>query len=148
MKTTLALATGLISIAALVGCDGSNSSNGTGTQTPPPSANPPSRNAPPPAAPDNTGANKRDASGHTKTPMDQGNNQSDIDITANIRKAVMDDKAMSTNAQNCKIITEKGAVTLRGVVGSQTERDSIEAKAKAVAGVISVDNQLEVKKPS
>jgi osmotically-inducible protein OsmY len=56
------------------------------------------------------------------------------------------DKAMSMNAQNCKIITDKsGVVTLRGVVDSQAEKDAIQAKAQAVAGVTRVDNQLEVK---
>jgi osmotically-inducible protein OsmY len=58
----------------------------------------------------------------------------------------MDDKTMSINAQNCKIVTDKaGKVTLRGVVNSQTEKDAIELKAKSASGVSSVDNQLEVK---
>ena len=59
----------------------------------------------------------------------------------------MDDKALSTNAHNAKIVTDKGAVTLRGVVESAAEKDSVETKAKAVAGVASVDNQLEIKNP-
>jgi hyperosmotically inducible protein len=57
----------------------------------------------------------------------------------------MSDSAMSINAQNCKIITQKGAVTLRGPVASQAEKDAIAAKAKAVPGVTSVTNELEVK---
>ena len=53
---------------------------------------------------------------------------------------------MSMNAQNCKIITDKsGIVTLRGPVASQAEKDAIEAKAKTIAGVTSVVNELEVK---
>ena len=44
-----------------------------------------------------------------------------------------------------KIVTEGGKVTLRGPVKSAAERSSIEAKAKAAAGVNAVDNQLEVK---
>ena len=55
---------------------------------------------------------------------------------------------MSINAQNCKVICDKAVVTLRGVVNSQAEKDTIGAKAMAVAGVISVDNQLVVKAPS
>lgn len=97
--------------------------------------------------PDNTARNKVDRDSATKTPMDQSNSQSDIDITANIRRALMDDKALSTNAKNCKIITDKGLVTLRGPVATQAEKDSIAAKAKAVAGVVSVDNQLEITIP-
>lgn len=97
--------------------------------------------------PDNTGTNTRDRGGTTQTPMDQGQNQADVRITADIRKAIMSDKSMSVNAQNCKIITAGGVVTLRGPVNSQAEKDGVEAKAKAVAGVTSVDNQLEVKAP-
>lgn len=122
----------------VVGCDKSNNNkNGTGT-SPSSSARPTT-----PPLPDNTATNKdHDA---TKSPLDQGQNTADVKITADIRRAIMDDKAMSTNAQNCKVITEKGMVTLRGVVDSQSEKDSVEAKAKAVAGVTRVDNQLEVK---
>jgi len=96
-----------------------------------------------PAA-DNTGRNNADRNTDAKTPMDQSNSKADIDITTAIRRAVMDDSALSTNAKNCKIITDKGVVTLRGPVASQAEKDSIDAKAKAAAGVVSVVNQLEV----
>jgi osmotically-inducible protein OsmY len=81
----------------------------------------------------------------SKTPLDQGMSAEDTRITADIRKAIMDDKSMSMNAQNCKVITNKGVVTLRGPVDSDTEKTTIESKAKAVAGVVSVTNQLEVK---
>ena len=94
----------------------------------------------------NTGVNVRDRDSTAKTPIDQNENTADIKITADIRRAIMDDKSMSVNAQNCKIITDKsGMVTLRGVVNSQAEKDMIESKAKAIAGVTKVDNQLEVK---
>ena len=92
---------------------------------------------------DNTAKNKDHEV--TKTPLDQGQNSADVKLTADIRKAIMDDKAMSMNAQNCKIITQNGMVTLRGPVDTIAEKESIEAKAKAVAGVTNVDNQLEVK---
>lgn len=102
--------------------------------------------AKPTAAADNTVRNKVDGGGDTKTPMDQSESAAHIKITADIRRAIADDKVMSTNAQNCKIITDKsGRVTLRGVVDSQAEKDSIDAKARAVAGASNVDNQLEVK---
>jgi hyperosmotically inducible periplasmic protein len=98
-------------------------------------------------APDNTAsnapANKPDT---TKSPMDQSQTSEDIRITADIRRAVLNDKAMSMNAQNCKIITDNmGKVVLRGIVDTQREKDTIEALAKATAGVKSVENQLEVK---
>jgi osmotically-inducible protein OsmY len=113
-----------LSIAALTGCDTNNE----------------------PAAPDNTARNEVDRSGDTKTPMDQSESSAAIRITADIRRAIMDDSSMSTGAQNCKIITDDaGVVTLRGVVTSQAEKDSIAAKATGVVGVKQVDNQLEVK---
>jgi len=96
---------------------------------------------------DNTGRNRRDADTDAKTPMDQNENTKDITITAEVRKAILADDTMSTNAENCKIMTADGVVTLRGPVDSQAEKDAIEAKARAVAGVARVENQLEVKVP-
>ncbi len=111
----------------------------TGSTTPPAPTNPT------PAA-DNTATNKADRGTDSKTPMDQSQAAADINITAAIRRAIMAEKDMSMNGQNCKVITDKGGiVTLRGVVNSQAERDSIEAMAKSVAGVTKVDNQLEIK---
>ena len=100
----------------------------------------------PTTQPDNTAKNKVDQGGRTKTPMDQSESVDDIQITADIRRAIMKDETMSMNAQNCKIVTDKaGMVTLRGVVDSEAEKVSIGVKAKAVAGETRVDNQLEVK---
>ncbi len=96
---------------------------------------------------DNTARNTADRDTTTKTPLDQSNSKADIDITTAIRRAVMEDNVLSTNAKNCKIITDKGVVTLRGPVATQAEKDSIGAMARAAAGVTSVDNQLEVKSP-
>ena len=93
--------------------------------------------------PDNTGVNVRDRDENAKTPIDQNENQADIDITANIRKQVVDTK-MSVNAQNVKIITQDGKVTLRGPVKSTEEKKQIEDIAHAVAGADKVDSQLEV----
>ena len=92
---------------------------------------------------DNTEVNVRDRSDAAKTPIDQNENQKDIDITANIRKRVVDTK-MSVNAQNVKIITQNGKVTLRGPVKSDDEKAQIEKMAHEVAGPANVDNQLEV----
>ena len=86
----------------------------------------------------------RDRGGETKTPMDQSESEADRTITQNIRKALTADDSLSTNAKNVKIITNDGTVTLRGPVKSEKEKADIEAKAKQVAGVKQVDNQLEV----
>ena len=79
------------------------------------------------------------------TPMDQSETEADRRITAEIRKAVLAQEGMSINAQNCKIITRDGVVTLRGAVASTAESEMIQSKAQAVVGVRSVDNQLEVR---
>ena len=92
---------------------------------------------------DNTEVNVRDRTDAVKTPIDQNENRKDIDITANIRKRVVDTK-MSVNAQNVKIITQDGKVTLRGPVASEDEKKTIETIAVEVAGAANVDNQLEV----
>lgn len=96
--------------------------------------------------PDNTGVNKRDADSElTKTPGDQGQNRSDIDTTAAIRKRVVD-MDLSTDAENAKIITENGTVTLRGVVKSDEEKQTLERIAREIAGEGKVTNELEVDK--
>lgn len=98
-------------------------------------------------APDNSGVNTRDRNAGAVTPIDQGESEADRKVTAEIRKALVGDSAMSVNAQNCKIITREGVVTLRGPVKSQAEKDAIESRAKSVAGVTSVINELEVTTP-
>ena len=95
-------------------------------------------------APDNTGRNVRDRGGDTVTPGDQSNNKTDLNLTQQIRKAVMADKSLSTNAKNVKIITANGMVTLRGPVNTPQEKAAIEAKAQGIAGTNNVDSQLEI----
>ena len=71
---------------------------------------------------DNSGVNTRDRDKTAKTPLDQSQNKNDIQITADIRKRVVDEK-MSVDATNVKIITADGRVTLRSpVVSSADER--------------------------
>ena len=96
-----------------------------------------------PARKDNSSVNERDRTGATKTPLDQHENQPDIDITAKIRKRVVDTK-MSSNGHNVKIITQDGKVTLRGPVPKAEEKEQIEHIASDVAGTGNVDSQLEV----
>jgi osmotically-inducible protein OsmY len=94
--------------------------------------------------PDNSGRNVRDRDNQTKTSGDQAENEADRAITQNIRAAITADDSLSTNGKNVKIITSDGTVTLRGPVKSDKEKADIEAKAKQIAGVKKVDNQLEI----
>ena len=67
-------------------------------------------------------------------------------MTAAIRKAIVDDRSLSVNAHNVKVMTTNGVVTLRGPVKSEEEKRVVEAKARQVAGVAQVNNLLEVEK--
>jgi osmotically-inducible protein OsmY len=72
----------------------------------------------------------------------QSNQSSDIDITRNIRRAVVKDKTLSTAAHNVTIITKDGKVTLKGRVKSDAEKQTVETAATSVAGTGNVDDQL------
>lgn len=77
---------------------------------------------------------------------DQSNVQADVELTTNIRRALIDDASLSLSAHNVKIITTAGRVTLRGPVNSEAERRKVEAIAKRAAGGRPVVNELEVGK--
>ncbi|MGZ8947429.1 MAG: BON domain-containing protein [Methylococcaceae bacterium] len=96
---------------------------------------------------ENTERNVRDKDNATLTPEDQKETKKDIQITAQIRKTVVRDKSLSIDAQNAKIITRSGVVTLRGPVASEAESKTLQKIAKKTRGVVKVDNQLEIKAP-
>lgn len=114
---------------------------GTSTQPPQPMVNERT-------LPDNTEVNKRDRNENAKTPMDQSLTKSDQAITQHIRKSIMKEEDLSTNAKNVKVITQNGEVTLRGPVNSAAEVEMIVKRAKAVPGVKTLHNQMEVKSES
>jgi hyperosmotically inducible periplasmic protein len=94
---------------------------------------------------DNTKMNRRDRSKAEPT-ADQGkNNATDRELMQQIRKSVMDDKSLSSNAHNVKIIAQGGKVTLKGTVNSEDEKKAVEEKAAAVAGADNVTNEVMVK---
>jgi osmotically-inducible protein OsmY len=94
---------------------------------------------------DNTAKNERDRDSKTLTPGDQSGKPEDIKLTQAIRQAVMREKSLTMTAKNVKIITTDGKVTLRGPVNTAEEKTKINDLAKAAAGTVPVDNQLEVK---
>ncbi len=95
-------------------------------------------------APDNTARNTRDRQPNAKTADQQSNTKSDIDVTRQIRRAIVADQALSANAHNVKIITRGGKVTLKGPVRTQDEKQVVEAKAIEIAGAGHVNNQISV----
>jgi hyperosmotically inducible protein len=94
---------------------------------------------------DNSRRNARDRNDQTLTPLDQGNSQADVATTAQIRKEIMAGANLSVNAQNVKVITKNGQVTLRGPVNSPEEKRIIGDIANRIAQAANVSNQLEVK---
>jgi hyperosmotically inducible periplasmic protein len=96
-------------------------------------------------APDNTKVNERDRSQNEPTADQQKDNRSDRDITQQIRRSIIKDKALSTYAHNVKIVTQGGQVTLKGPVRSEDEKKAIEAKAAEVAGDGKVTSELNIK---
>ncbi|HSO47894.1 MAG TPA: BON domain-containing protein [Rhizobiaceae bacterium] len=95
-------------------------------------------------AADNSARNARDAAGNEVTPLDQSHAESDVELTRAIRKMLVDDATLGTNAQNVKVVTVDGKVTLRGPVASAAEQARIVSIAEKAAGPDRVLNELEV----
>ena len=93
---------------------------------------------------DNSARNTRERNDAEKDPMDQKGNPADIATTQKIRKALVDDKNLSTYAHNVKVITQDGVVNLKGPVRNADEKKAVEDKAAAVAGADKVKSQLEI----
>jgi sporulation protein YlmC with PRC-barrel domain len=93
---------------------------------------------------DNTGRNVRDRDSDRLTPIQQGSSEPDVEMTRNIRKEILNQKGLSVNARNVKVITSNGRVTLRGPVNSEEEKRQISEIAERMAQRPNVDNQLEV----
>ena len=92
----------------------------------------------------NTRMNTRDRVAETTKPTDQSNAKADIRLAAAVRRAIENDKSLSTSAHNVKLVANGGVVTLRGPVASDEEKQKVAQIAGAVDGVKSVDNNLDV----
>jgi hyperosmotically inducible protein len=92
-------------------------------------------------APDNSAQNKN----QPKSAEDQTNSKTDRDITAKIRKSIVADKDLSTDAHNVKIITKNGAVTLKGPVKSADEKQKVMSCASKVVSPDKITDEITVK---
>ncbi len=90
-------------------------------------------------------AQDSDRSVNEPTADQQKENQSDREITQQIRQSIVKDKSLSTYAHNIKIVTQNGQVTLKGAVRSEDEKRAIEAKAAEVAGQDKVSSEVNIK---
>src|SRR6185295_4035996 len=95
---------------------------------------------------DNTERNKRDRDRTTVTPEKQGSSKADTEMVARIRRSITDNKSLSTNAHNVKIVVNEGHVWLRGPVANETEKNTVLAVAKEVAGEKNITSNLEITK--
>jgi osmotically-inducible protein OsmY len=93
---------------------------------------------------DNTKVNQRDRNQNEPTADQQKENTNDRQLTQQIRRAIVKDKNLSSDAHNVKIVTQNGAVTLKGPVKSEEEKQAVESKAAEVAGADKVNSELQV----
>lgn len=93
---------------------------------------------------DNTRVNERDSLVNEVTADQQTMKKSDTNLTAQIRQDIMKQGSLSTYAQNVKIITIDGKVTLKGPVRSVFERNSLLKHARARVGASNVINEMSI----
>lgn len=79
----------------------------------------------------------------SRTQESTGGYIDDSAITAKVKAALVKDKAV--DADDVHVNTFKGKVQLSGFVDSDKQSDEAESDADNVAGVKSVDNELQVK---
>jgi len=95
-------------------------------------------------AADNTGKNRQAREAMEPTAEQQPSNRSDLELTRQIRRALVRDDNLSLYAHNVKIVAQNGTVTLKGAVRSADEKKTVEQKATEIAGAANVKSELEV----
>jgi osmotically-inducible protein OsmY len=114
----------------------SGSTTGTAATTEP-------ANTPQPDA-DNSRQNKMHDGENAITADQQKNSEQDVETARKIRRAITQDKNLSTYAHNVKIIASNGEVTLKGPVRSADEKRTVEGVAEQVAGKEHVKSEIEI----
>ncbi len=97
-----------------------------------------------PSARDLVHTNQPDHAASAVTTDQQGNNKTDLKLTASIRRSIVADGSLSTYAHNVKIVVENGVATVKGPVRTEEEKAAIAAKAAAVVGQDHVVHQMEI----
>src|SRR5262245_35578288 len=69
--------------------------------------------------------NELDQQGKPVLSPSQTETRPDREITEDVRRAIAGDASLSKKAKQVTIATEDGVVTLRGAVGSETERQTV-----------------------
>lgn|SRR6478752_5608511 len=92
---------------------------------------------------DNTKANKQ-SQNKMETADQAKNSNTDLQLMKKIRRAIVKDKSLSTDAHNVKVIAMDGKVTLKGPVKSDDEKKAVEQKATEIAGSGNVTDEMTV----
>jgi hyperosmotically inducible periplasmic protein len=90
---------------------------------------------------DNSAQNKT----QTTTADNQSNAKADRQTAADVRKAIVADKDLSTYAHNVKVVVLNGTVTLKGPVKSDDEKQKVATDVASVVAADKVTNDLTVK---
>ena len=100
-------------------------------------------------APEKGGTDKRTLQGVAEqkgglSADQQSNKQADLELAKKIRRAITQDDSLSARAENVKVITRDGTVTLNGMVKTAEEKNKIRDKAAEIAGADKVTDNLAV----
>lgn len=79
------------------------------------------------------------------SPLDPSTDPADLDLTKDIRDALMADDTISLDAKSIRIVVRDGHVTLLGPVRGKREHDVVLTRAREFAGIAWVDDRLEIK---
>ena len=72
----------------------------------------------------------------------------DRKLLAAVRRAIIHDNTLSMAAHNVKLKANAGVITITGDVRTAAEKTKVEAIAKKVAGVTSVESEINVPQPA
>lgn len=104
------------------------------------------KSAPPTAVPSAPETAPRPGTARVDTPPAQPSAaELDRALETRIRQALAADAELAAHASAVTVTAENGAITLRGSVASAEAKDALLAKIKALPGVVTCDDQLEVK---
>lgn len=78
------------------------------------------------------------------TGMPRSETEADRALAQKIHETIAADNAASIDLKRIKVVVINGVVTLRGTVRNDNEKNELTGKVKAISGVKSVDNQLEI----
>ena len=96
-------------------------------------------------APNDNGAITGDQPGNESPPLLQGSNSSDVLITEEIRQSLVADDSLFLGSWNIRIVTDDGAVALRGSAMTEAVKNRIGRVAERAPNVTKVFNLLEVR---